>query len=301
MGRFHLVRVEKWGCMKFSLVLATLGRTTELQQFLRSLDSQRYRSFELIVVDQNEDDRLISVLAPYKEQFFIVHLRSAKGLSRARNVGLKHITGDLVAFPDDDCWYPDDLLCQVARIFSQEETIDGVTGRCIDEVTQSGPWTFPSTTQTVDFASVWYCGISITIFLRRAIVERVGAFDESLGVGAGTVWGAGEETDFLVRALRKGAAVRYDPALIVHHPAKTDTFDKQSLKRAFNYGCGWGRVARKHGYGIRFRLRALIRPAGGVLLSMAKLNPRRAAYHWNILRGRYFGLTAPKEDAQVAS
>lgn len=287
--------------MKFSLVLATLGRTTELQRFLDSLAAQSYRNVELIVVDQNGDDRLVPVLAPYKEWLAIVHLRSAKGLSRARNVGLKQITGDLVAFPDDDCSYPDDLLRQVVEVFGRHKTLDGVTGRCVDETSQTSPWNFPSKKQWVDLESVWRCGISITIFLRRTTVERVGAFDELLGVGAGTVWGAGEETDFLVRALRSGAAVLYDPAVVVHHPTKTETIDEQLLKRAFNYGCGWGRVARKHGYGMRFRLKALIRPAGGVLLNALKLDSRRAVYHWNILKGRYCGLMAQEKDARVGT
>lgn len=287
--------------MKFSLVLATLGRTTELQRFLNSLDAQSYRNFELIVVDQNGDDRLVPVLAPYKGRLAMVHLRSAKGLSRARNVGLRQITGDLVVFPDDDCWYPDDLLRQVVEVFDQHKTLDGVTGRSADEIGRISQGNFPSKMQWVDLESVWHCGISYTIFLRRATVERVGAFDESLGIGAGTPWGAGEETDFLVRALQDGAVMLYDPAVTVHHPTKTDAIDEQLLKRAFSYGCGWGRVLRKHRYGIRFRLRALIRPAGGMLLNMVKLNPRRAVYHWNILRGRYCGLLAREKGFQIGA
>ena len=42
-------------------------------------------------------------------------LRSARGLSRARNAGLAHVEADLVAFPDDDCVYPPGLLERVAR------------------------------------------------------------------------------------------------------------------------------------------------------------------------------------------
>lgn len=287
--------------MKFSLILATLGRTAELERFLQSLAAQNYRDCELIVVDQNLDDRLVPLLAPYRECLAIQHLRSAKGLSRARNVGLKHITGDLVAFPDDDCWYPDGLLCQVAQMFDQVKTIDGVTGRSADETGRISQGNFPATKQWVDLESVWHCGISYTIFLRRAVVVGVGEFDETLGVGAGTPWGSGEETDFLVRALKSGAVVLYDPAVVVHHPTKTDTINEQLLHKAFSYGCGLGRVLRKHGYGMRFRLRALIRPAGGVLLSMAKLDPRRAVYHWNILKGRYRGLVARENEYQVGA
>ena len=43
--------------MLISLVLATYGRTIELIRFLDCLDHQNFRSFELIVIDQNPDDK----------------------------------------------------------------------------------------------------------------------------------------------------------------------------------------------------------------------------------------------------
>lgn len=46
----------------FSLVLGTVERTDELSIFPDSFDSQVYRNFELIVVDQNKDNRLVPIL-----------------------------------------------------------------------------------------------------------------------------------------------------------------------------------------------------------------------------------------------
>ncbi|MGA8056526.1 MAG: glycosyltransferase family A protein, partial [Burkholderiales bacterium] len=75
--------------LRLSLVLATVGRTDEAARFLASLDRQGVGDIELVVVDQNEDDRLVPLLAPYRDRFTVRHLRSAPGLSRARNVGLR--------------------------------------------------------------------------------------------------------------------------------------------------------------------------------------------------------------------
>ena len=47
------------GSVKFSLILATVDRVTELERFLERLDRQTFRDFELFVVDQNTDDRLV--------------------------------------------------------------------------------------------------------------------------------------------------------------------------------------------------------------------------------------------------
>src|SRR5215472_5711239 len=96
----------------FSLIIATLNRVDEIDHLLQSLEAQTFKDFEVMVVDQNPDDRLQSVLQSHPVLSFR-HLRSAPGLSKARNVGLPHAKDDIIAFPDDDCWYPVQLLADI--------------------------------------------------------------------------------------------------------------------------------------------------------------------------------------------
>src|SRR5262245_18066114 len=182
--------------MRFSLLLATLSRTAEMQPFLDSLASQTWRDFELIVVDQNSDSRLDDVLEPYQDRFEIRRLRCARGHSRALNFGLAHATGDFVGFPDDDCWYNPDTLERVAAFFQRHPESSGLTGREIvkPEFSSGGRWDLRPGRLTR--GNVWRRAITFTIFLRRRAATGV-AFDETLGVGAGSQWGAGEETDYL--------------------------------------------------------------------------------------------------------
>jgi len=102
-----------------------------VRRFLSSLDSQTHRQFELIVVDQNKDGRLSPILEQYEKKFSIVRCTSKPGLSHARNVGLKCIAGDVVAFPDDECWYPPELLERVAAFLDAHPNVDGVMGRAL--------------------------------------------------------------------------------------------------------------------------------------------------------------------------
>src|SRR5436190_5169595 len=185
--------------MTFDLVVATVGRTAELERFLASLEAQTHRDFRVLVVDQNMDDRVAPLLDGRA-----VHLRSPVGLSHARNVALPHVEADVIAFPDDDCVYPPDLL---ERVAARLANLDGVTGR-------EPWWTTPAATLTRD--NLWNRAISFTIFLRRQLVERVGAFDERLGLPSSSA----EEIDYLIRALDTGARVAYDPTLVVMHPQK---------------------------------------------------------------------------------
>ena len=136
---------------------------------------------------------------------------------------------------------------------------------------------------------VWRKGISYSIFLRQSVVNRVGNFEESLGAGAGTPWGSGEETDYLLRALDAGFRIYFDPAVHVHHPRPKKEYDAKRLSRAYHYGKGMGRVLRKHRYPIWFILYQWARPLGGMLVSLGVGRLRKARFHWAVLRGRIIG------------
>jgi glycosyltransferase involved in cell wall biosynthesis len=128
------------------LILPTIGRTLELDRFLKSLARQSFRRFRLIIVDQNSDDRLLPILSRYVDEVPLIRLTSRPGASRARNVGLRRAEGAFVGFPDDDCWYPADLLETVVDLLNGRLDLDGVGGRTIDSTGRSSfvLWATPS-------------------------------------------------------------------------------------------------------------------------------------------------------------
>jgi glycosyltransferase involved in cell wall biosynthesis len=275
--------------MKISLILATKNRVEEVATFVRSLAQQRYDNLELIIVDQNEDDRLEASLIQAKLLFRILHLRSESGLSRARNVGMAFATGDIIAFPDDDCSYPEGLLARVASEFQSYPSVDGLTGRSEDGRGQASGGSFSRCQGRVDIENVWKQGISYTIFLRSSVCAAVGPFDEELGVGARTRFGSGEETDYLIRAVKSGFNIQYLPDLVVIHPNPI-FYNRNHCSKAFRYGVGMGRVLSKHRYNLSFSLYTVLRPLAGAVLSLLTLRPQKAVYHLAIARGRASGL-----------
>jgi glycosyltransferase involved in cell wall biosynthesis len=270
------------GLPSFDLVVATLGRVEELGSLLASLDRQTHRRFRVLLVDQNEDDRLAEVVAA--SDLEIERLTAPPGLSRARNAALLHLRADVVAFPDDDCVYPDDLLERVARRLRTERTLDGLTGRAADSAGRSSPsWEDDHAQLTRD--NLWNRAISYTIFVRRAVIERVGPFDEQLGLGAGTPWASGEEIDYLVRAVDAGARIEYDPELVVTHELQK----RPARALGARDGASIGYLLRKHRYPPRTVATMLARPAGGVVVSVLKNDRARAGFHAATLRGRLLG------------
>jgi GT2 family glycosyltransferase len=279
--------------MKFSLILSTVERTQELGKFLESLKNQSYRNFQLIIIDQNKDDRLSDIILPYKKQYEIVYLKSEKGLSKGRNAGLKYTFGDIVSFPDDDCEYPKDLLQEIKNFFENFPEWDGLTGCSIDYNGFYSAGNFSNNKGPINILNLWNRNISFSIFLKSHVLKKVGMFDESLGLGASSIFLSGEETDYLIRALKIGSKIFYSPEFKVYHPNPIKTYSEKALTRAYYYGCGWGRVLKKHRYPLWFKIKSLIRPLGASIISLSLLRKRKCNYHLNVFRGRLKGMTSP--------
>jgi GT2 family glycosyltransferase len=274
----------------FDLVVPTLGRSDELARFLDALDAQSYRSFRLIVVvDQDGRAGLEPILAAYRDKIRLDLVESARGLSRARNVGLRQLAGDVVSFPDDDCWYPPDLLQRVADTLERNPAWDGVTGRTIDESARSSVMLWQKEPGLITRENVWRTAITVTIFLRRALVEQVGFFDEALSLGSGTPWGSGDETDYVLRALASGFRLGYDPSIVVYHESPNPPFSRSAAERAYGYGMGNSRVLRMHGYSrwvATYRVLQLV-AGSGYFLVRGRFGLAR--FYWAMARGRAVG------------
>jgi glycosyltransferase involved in cell wall biosynthesis len=272
-----------------SLIVCTLGRTEPLARLLVSLQAQTNPAFEVIVVDQNEPD-LAAFLQPWHGRLALRHLHSAKGLSRARNVGLREAGGAIVGFPDDDCWYDAEVTAQVEHFF-RDNAADVLTGRTLDRAGRESVSPHRSESGQIDRDNVFRSGNSNTLFARRAVAEAVGGFDEALGVGAATPFQSGEETDFLLKCLRNGHRAYYDRSLVVRHD-QNEAGPANEMARVRAYSQGFGRVVRTHDYGVGYLGARTSRAAVRGLLCLASGDLQGARHRWLWAIGACLGYAA---------
>lgn len=275
---------------RFSLVVATLGRVDEIERLLLSLVAQQRRDLDILFVDQNGDDRLVPLLGRFSAELDIIHIRSAeKGVCRARNRGAAQARGAWLMFPDDDCWYPRDFF-QTLEALMASVPADIYSGRPTDTDGRTIMGSFAGEPTALTRETVWNTLIEWIVVVRRPVFEAAGGFDTALGPGSGTIWGAHEIQDLVLKCLEAGATGQYVPTLVAHHPEDhSDRRTAENAQKMYQYGAGLGYVLRRHGFSMRRFLPELLRPLAGVVVYGLKGDRAMARRSRSLFLGRLRG------------
>jgi hypothetical protein len=187
--------------MLFSVIIPTYNRRGLLARTLESVLAQRFTDYEIIIVDDGSTDGTMDDLANPG-----IHTRvltqANQGPGAARNLALRHATGDYVAFLDsDDLWFPWSLELYAEAICQngQPSFITGKVVRFHDEVELES--VKPSALETLAFTDYlasgdkwrWY-GLSSFVMKRKIVDAAAGFPQEAIN---------GEDSDL---ALRLGTA-----------------------------------------------------------------------------------------------
>jgi glycosyltransferase involved in cell wall biosynthesis len=231
---------------EFSLIVATKGRTSELARLIHSIDGQSGVDYELIIVDQNDDDRLMPVIQLSTNMQNIRHIKCGTGVSRARNLGMEHARGKIISFPDDDCWYPPGVMREVADWFNSNWSYDilSLDSRDANGERSGNRWIVSSC--DLNSITVYKISVGYGFFMRSNETTRGVRYDEGIGPGSGTQYIGGEDTDFFLELMKRGARGRFQAKWHIGHPRKDIKMANVSTERIYNYGKGAGFVQRKH-------------------------------------------------------
>ncbi len=175
---------------KVSVVIPTYNCGHYICQAVDSVLAQTYRDFELVVVDDESTDNTRELLMQYGKQFRYIY-QGNKGMTAARNTGIKNSSGEYIGFLDsDDIWLPNKLdrqvklldgAAEVGLVYCWHYYINAEGDRCafwnntIGRSFESGSRLFEKLIE----GNVISGGCSTPV-IRRKCLEKSGMFDESI-------------------------------------------------------------------------------------------------------------------------
>ncbi len=120
----------------FSIVIPIYNEEKYLRDSLQSVVDQRFDDFEVLMVNDGSQDNSVTICKQFSAidpRFKLIEQKN-RGLSGARNTGIRHATGKFIAFLDsDDLWHPDKLKAHyylhqlhpaISMSYSQSEFIN---------------------------------------------------------------------------------------------------------------------------------------------------------------------------------
>jgi glycosyltransferase involved in cell wall biosynthesis len=167
--------------MKISAIIPTYNYARYVRRAVDSALNQTYPVAEVIVVDDGSTDNTREVLAEYGNRIRYVY-QANRGLSGARNTGIREATSPWVAFLDsDDCWMPEKIERQV-KLVEADPTVDLVYTASMLHFTDGRV----TPTGVVEPSQLWprfrYINsvTPSTVLIRRDLIMKAGGFDETL-------------------------------------------------------------------------------------------------------------------------
>ena len=283
----HRTSSSKTQSDSLSICICTFNRADQLAATLDSLLSvaaELQPGDEIIVIDNNSSDHTAEVVEDFVEKLPLRRVfESRQGLSCARNRALQEFQSNLLIFFDDD------IIVYAGTLSAYRGVIDANTdaaflgGRIMVEWgPHSSSWLKSDDLALLNGLLIYYdLGEDDLVYgdqhllpyganfaLRRELIEKVGNFNENLGVKGNEI-GRGEETDYFKRARQAGFGGRYLPVALVGHVFQPHRIQLDYLVR---YGRAKGRAG------------------DGESISIIRAGSRIASFAvrgvWQLLKGR---------------
>ena len=168
-----------------SVVIPCYNQAHFLAEAVQSALDQDYPAVEVIVVNDGSPDNTREVATQFGDRIVYIEQEN-RGLSAARNAGIRAARGEYIAFLDSDDIYLPRALTTLARYLDKHPNVGLV---CSDALlfddrgdfglksTRSGR---PRNPQNFRWETVEYCATPSTVMVREEVFKRVGLFNEYL-------------------------------------------------------------------------------------------------------------------------
>lgn len=108
--------------MKFSVILPVYNSEKYLGKVIKSVLKQSFSDFELIIIDDKSTDSSLEIASSYQKndnRIRLITKSTNKGVSSARNSGLKIARGEYILFLDSDDVLPDKTLSVYNKLIDE--------------------------------------------------------------------------------------------------------------------------------------------------------------------------------------
>lgn len=264
-----------------SVIIPTCNRVELLVEALQSLVKLEYprKKLEIIVIDDGSTDetrkevkKLIKGF-PFKLKYFY---QEKKGISEAKNLGIRNSKGEIIVTTDDDCLFEKDWLKKLVKYFGSSDigsvggpdrayNLDSDLAKAISFAFSSfiGSGGIHGRFVKLRFGKFYPMGCN-TAILRQAI-DKIGLFEPRLQPG--------EDTDLNHRIERAGYKLVYAPDAFVWHRSRSSF--RGLVRRFYKRGFARVEILRRHReYGeLIYFLPALVVISGFLLFLLSLASP----------------------------
>jgi GT2 family glycosyltransferase len=284
-------------------LLCTRGRGDNVARCVGSLLRNEYPAFEVIVVDQSEDDRSERSLDAYRGDPRLRYFRSRTvGKGVAANLGLAEARGSIIAMTDDDCEVPADWFRAMSAIFHENPAVAVAFCNVISAEHDEHAGYVPTYVRQGDKLVKAYrdkCaarGIGAGMAFRRDVLRAMGGFDQLLGPGGRFF--ACFDGDIAARALVMGYQLyETDRTRVLHYGFRLSSGGReQSLRTWTGIGAAYSKPLKcgHWRFGLVPAYELFVIAAGGLLKDAVRLRrPRGVMRLVGFVQGFAKGLRTP--------
>jgi hypothetical protein len=165
---------------RISVIMPSFNHALFLGAAMDSVLSQNYPNLEYIVMDGGSKDGSADIIRARAAKLAYWQSEPDGGQATALNLGLSHVTGDVIGWLNSDDLYTKGTLKCVGRYFADHPDVMLLYGNClfINEHDQVLEIIRPGSFDPVQMA--YRCRLmQMAVFFRRELLERIGSFDIS--------------------------------------------------------------------------------------------------------------------------